>query len=52
MEVIKSFAKYLWPEGAWDVKTRVVVSLGLLIGSKVISHSLSHPFSKHLRSLG
>lgn len=35
LTIMKTFAKYLWPAGDTGTKARVLVALGLLIGSKV-----------------
>lgn len=36
-KIIKQMLKYIWPKGESAVKTRVVISLGLLITGKIIS---------------
>jgi hypothetical protein len=45
MKIVKTFAKYIWPVGDMGTKARVVVALGLLIGSKV---SVWEEFIYHL----
>src|SRR5438128_1325207 len=36
-ETMKGLMPYLWPKGRTDLKTRVVIAMLLLIGSKVIT---------------
>jgi len=35
MKIMKTFAKYMWPEGDTATKIRVVGALTLLLGAKV-----------------
>ncbi|KAK9362234.1 ABC transporter-like protein [Lipomyces starkeyi] len=35
--IMKEMIKYIWPKGQIGVKTRVVIALGLLVGSKVLN---------------
>lgn len=39
--IIKDMSRYLWPKRDWDTKTRVGLSVALLIGAKVGSSILS-----------
>lgn len=32
---MKDLSSNIWPKGQWDVKTRVIVALGLLVAGKV-----------------
>ncbi len=34
---MKRLLPYLWPEGRWDLRTRVVIAMLLLVISKVIT---------------
>lgn len=36
-QIIKQMLKYIWPKGQNGIKTRVVISLGLLIAGKIVS---------------
>ncbi len=36
-ETMKRLLPYLWPEGRWDLRTRVVIAMSLLVLSKVIT---------------
>ena len=34
-EMVRRLWSRIWPHGNWDIKKRVIVSVGLLLGSKV-----------------
>jgi ATP-binding cassette, subfamily B, heavy metal transporter len=36
-ETMKRLLPYLWPEGRWDLRTRVIIAMTLLVLSKVIT---------------
>lgn len=36
-QIIKQMMQYIWPKGQYNIKTRVVISLGLLIVGKIVS---------------
>ena len=43
-ETMKGLLPYLWPQGRADLKTRVVIALLLLVGSKVITIATPYAF--------
>ena len=43
-ETMKGLLPYLWPQGRTDLKTRVVIAMLLLIGSKVITIATPYAF--------
>jgi ATP-binding cassette, subfamily B, heavy metal transporter len=43
-ETMKGLLPYLWPQGRTDLKTRVVIALLLLVGSKVITIATPYAF--------
>ncbi|XP_066266355.1 iron-sulfur clusters transporter ABCB7, mitochondrial-like isoform X1 [Branchiostoma lanceolatum] len=36
MQIVRNMMRYVWPKGKTDIKTRVVVALGLLVGAKLL----------------
>jgi ATP-binding cassette, subfamily B, heavy metal transporter len=43
-ETMKGLLPYLWPQGRTDLKTRVVIAMLLLVGSKVITIATPYAF--------
>lgn len=41
VDILKALSKHLWPDGEWQLKARVVASLGLLFGAKIITLQVS-----------
>lgn len=39
--LLRQLMQHVWPKGDWEVKSRVVLSMGLLVGSKVRSKCIS-----------
>eukprot|EP00058_Branchiostoma_floridae_P018804 XP_002604293.1 hypothetical protein BRAFLDRAFT_125255 [Branchiostoma floridae] len=36
-QIVRNMLRYVWPKGKTDIKTRVVVALGLLVGAKLLN---------------
>ena len=53
MTIVKEMKKYIWPsgEGSFRVKARVVASLGLLLGAKLVSIQVPFVFKDLVDSL-
>ncbi|KAL0634574.1 Iron-sulfur clusters transporter atm1, mitochondrial [Maublancomyces gigas] len=49
--IIKEMSRYLWPKGELGVKVRVGVSLGLLVGAKVLSVQVPFFFKEIVDSM-
>ncbi|KAM7196296.1 iron-sulfur clusters transporter ATM1, mitochondrial [Naviculisporaceae sp. PSN 640] len=49
--IMKEMSHYLWPKGSWGDKFRVVLSIGLLIGGKVLNVQVPFYFREIVDSL-
>ncbi|KAK9247220.1 P-loop containing nucleoside triphosphate hydrolase protein [Lipomyces tetrasporus] len=49
--ILKEMIKYIWPKGQIGVKTRVVIALGLLVGSKVLNVQVPFFFKNIIDSM-